>query len=428
MEVESPRGSGVIRSGKVALQTSRGTWVVNLTGGGYEEVTEVRLPAKSEGGQQGAGLGAPGWGATADAVVDYGSARDIGKGVNEGGAFRASDADARASRLALAKEGDSFLGNDKGVNLISEVNEQMYAPAESVQVLAVIHGRVGEVKDSAMVRKKWFDASTKSRKGWEECMRGLEVAYDKAKRALERQNSGMGVGAGASLAVQLCYQVPALQVLEKDFQLYSAIDAFVKREFDKGNERQVLEYMKFHWELLKEAWATYGGVSVNRVIMAQQLINVEFVSSKCIDMPLMFRTGLIGAGAASAPSGRGSGGGGGRPAGQPKAQTPASRGSAPQNPWGPGAPDPIYGFAPRLKTYRSNAKDKDGKEYKNYNGEPYLGSVCDSCEVAGRKYWHHPLRCKHLFPRFGFDGEAPEDNGDTSWWVRGGGTVDLSQV
>ena len=81
---------------------------------------------------------------------------------------------------------------------------------------------------------------------------------------------------------------------------------------------------------------------------------------------------------------------------------------------------PTYGFAPFIRTFRSNETNLAGQPYLNSSGQPYLGSICDHCEQKGFSCFHHPLRCFDCHPQWKEKGGAPELNGVRTWFVRGG--------
>ena len=79
-----------------------------------------------------------------------------------------------------------------------------------------------------------------------------------------------------------------------------------------------------------------------------------------------------------------------------------------------------FGHACSMKAYRSHNVDMKGRPYQNKSGKPYYGSICDICEESGHSYYHHPLRCHRQHPGWREYNGAPEQNGTTSWHVRGG--------
>jgi hypothetical protein len=84
-----------------------------------------------------------------------------------------------------------------------------------------------------------------------------------------------------------------------------------------------------------------------------------------------------------------------------------------------------FGDAPAIQVFRSSAQNLKGTNYVNKKGKPYCGSVCDWCEERGHSHFHHPLRCHRQFPGWKTKGAAPELNGVTAWYVRGGHTDSL---
>lgn len=85
-----------------------------------------------------------------------------------------------------------------------------------------------------------------------------------------------------------------------------------------------------------------------------------------------------------------------------------------------------FGRAPSLVAYRSHNIDLAGQPYQNKSGSHYYGSICDICEEGGYSYFHHPLRCHRQHPGWRKQNGAPERNGITSWYVRGGGIETLN--
>jgi len=85
-----------------------------------------------------------------------------------------------------------------------------------------------------------------------------------------------------------------------------------------------------------------------------------------------------------------------------------------------------FGHAPSLEAYRSHNVDISGQPYQNTVGKHYYGSICDTCEEEGYSFYHHPLRCHRQHPGWRERNGAPEQNGMTSWHVRGLGTETLN--
>ena len=85
-----------------------------------------------------------------------------------------------------------------------------------------------------------------------------------------------------------------------------------------------------------------------------------------------------------------------------------------------------YGDAPLITRFRSHERRlSDGEYYRKSNNQRYYGSVCDECEKKGRSHFHHPLRCDRRFKDWRAPGKAPELNGCTTWYVRGGRVAEL---
>ena len=85
-----------------------------------------------------------------------------------------------------------------------------------------------------------------------------------------------------------------------------------------------------------------------------------------------------------------------------------------------------FGTARDLGVFRSHDRSLQGEYYRNRRGQRYYGSVCDSCERDGKSHFHHPLRCFVQHPGWWQAGNAPEDKGVKTWYVRGGGTASIS--
>ena len=77
---------------------------------------------------------------------------------------------------------------------------------------------------------------------------------------------------------------------------------------------------------------------------------------------------------------------------------------------------PNNGATPLIRVYRTAEVDIHGNPYTNSSGEPYTGSVCDSCEGQGRSYFHHPLRCNNHFPAW--KTTPPENDKNVTFYVR----------
>ena len=101
----------------------------------------------------------------------------------------------------------------------------------------------------------------------------------------------------------------------------------------------------------------------------------------------------------------------------------AQRGTRRQTKWKAGSK---FGAARDLGVFRSHDRSLKNEYYRNRRGQRYFGSVCDSCERDGKSHFHHPLRCFVQHPGWWQPGNAPEEKGVTTWYVRGGGTASIS--
>jgi hypothetical protein len=233
------------------------------------------------------------------------------------------------------------------------------------------------------------------------------------------------------------------RLTQQYFQLVE-INRFVETCVSDGQERQVLDYMLIHFNKLAEAEKAMH-FSKNVALWRVYILNQDFIDKSCVIPEHMWECNLtiparknmkaIGNGGDSngggGSSSGGSSGNGNRAAISKavgievaKALEKSGNGGG-----GGGGGHHKYGHAPFLAVYRTSNTDIHGKPYLNRYGQPYKGSIDDRCEADGEsRIYQHPLRCNRCNPGWKEAGKAPELNGVTTWWIRGGGEAKLGDT
>ena len=359
--------------------------------------------------------GGSGGAGSATSTADFGDYRDLGRATaRESGALgHPREREQEPTRL-----GNEFMGQGKGINLLTKTNKVMFGVGEELRLTAIIHNRADDFEEDPKREKKLYKYSTKNKAQWREVFTQMTKVYH---QELRRQQGGSGQrfdwaskllpGPAAEERPGLAQTTLVETRLTHDFFLYSEINRFVEECFKIGLEKEVLTYIyDEQWVSLIEAERECF-FSTNLVILRQNMLNKEFVDKRCVVADGMWKAAMI------RPL---SGGGGDKSGGEKSAK--GGKGGARKD--GGNKGDDRFGIARALKPYRSHETDINGDPYRNKKGELYKGSVCDKCEEAGLNFFHHPLRCDVSYPDW--RQSPPEERGVNQWYTRGGGTASLA--
>ena len=383
-----------------------------------------------EDSYDGGGAGMARAGGIDDDARDYAATRDVGKKRNEGSVFAAPK---QGSFRAALEHAHKFLGRSGNfVNLFVETEVRMHKTDHKQHLKAVI-ASVAETYERDPTRNlKIWESSTKSKEGWDLFIVGARKTF----RFWHKKLVGEGQGVNRNqLTFMLAASVErkldltgskAAAALARQWGLVQDINTFVQRHFamadeytvasmpnggthKSSRETAVLGYIKDTiWEQLSIAAreCRYSGA----VIMWRQVMLLEdFVLQQNCEVQHALRASGVSHDGVSLEiikdmfklwtkeqkDGRGK-------------RTTYQHPNAFQQ--------PNNGATPLIRVYRTAEVDIHGNPYTNSSGEPYTGSVCDSCEGQGRSYFHHPLRCNNHFPAW--KTTPPENDKNVTFYVR----------
>ena len=414
-------------------------------GGGDGDDSDSDSDSGDNGGRGGNGNGGNGNGGGRPG--GYGQGRDVGRQRNElqvGHTLTVQD---------VIRMGNEFVGNEKGVSIWELMNTKLYETKEDLQMLALVHKVAdtfeGNLKRTKKIWKK--EGACKDKESWRELYSTGTVVYEAARARLKDggEDKFAWVTGGTTNAIVAGRTSQAENRLTQQYFQLTMMDKFVEGEIAAGRERMVLDYMFMHFQKLAAAEKAMH-FSHNVALWRVFVINKEFVDKGCVLSTEMWKSGLSKPAAVTGGSGTGTtpddrvskqsirdiirhelgnakvGKGGNEGHGTKGDKNGGGKKATGWAPTGGGDRGHIkFGFAPPIMPYRTSDTNKDGQPYLNHRGEPYNGSVCDKCEMAGRAYHQHPLRCSVCNPGWKDKGGAPEENGVTTWWIRGDGEASI---
>ena len=372
----------------------------------------------------------------------FGHKRELGRGRGEGSAHKLDNEDHE-----LVKDADKFLGSQFCPNLIAIVNKRNHPTADAMQMKALLpDNATTNLRSDVMAfavhpwrDKKVYGESTASMAAWKKFEADIHEVYNNEYEKMKENKDGKHPwrhGTDTPAARLPTADSLACTALTRYYNLLKEVFAYVKSKDERKKGINALQYLrKGLWRRMAEAEANCG-FSVNAVIYRQIMLLQEFSDRQRNEFAELEAAGLL----ATGDSGGGGGGGsvniGGlsdkdiiqlcarmTKMGHGQPSSPAVSGSS------TGGAGGRANDCPFIDNFRSNPMDLSGKPYVNKDGFVYRGSICDYCEEKKRKnFHHHPLRCDQQHKGWDAMGGAPEMNGHTTWYTRGGGTANLGET
>jgi hypothetical protein len=399
----------------------------------YQQRGEQFARAPQHGGYPRDSFGMDGHGRDSEFMgAGYGQGHDLGRGWRRPEDFAGPDF-AKERIIAL---GNAFMGGKLGFFYHGEINNAKFRVVGDARDKAVCGGFLDRLESSTQRELKILTWAVVNRVNWRAFMKLAHTTYEVLKARVSGTRGGRFAWAGAlaeggtdnRLATSTAEICTVEMRLNTEYFHLCQIDGFVESRFARNQDTEVLAHIGEHFGRLQEAIREVHW-HVNTVCLRSNMINKEFVENGFIGgLKDLHRSSLFG-GTPTQQFSFGGGQGGlssggltalgastGGALGGSTGTATAARATGSGGGTGAGGAGALT--APYIAPFKSHLNDLAGNPYLNRKKLPYHGSVCDACELAGRPYQHHPLRCDVIHPKWNTPGGAPEANGITEWYRR----------